>query len=113
MAQAKYDPLEASTFYADGKSARDLVPNTVAQGQLWDDPLLEAGLENGAPATTFPFPVTQAVLSRGQERYTIYCAPVTAAMAMVTASLLSVASPHRPHIIRIGCATCRPVISLM
>ncbi|MCB0124148.1 MAG: cytochrome c [Caldilineaceae bacterium] len=75
VAQAKYEPLEASTFFVDGKSARDLVPNTVAQGQNWMDPLLETGLEDGAPATRFPFPVTADVLQRGQERYDIFCTP--------------------------------------
>ncbi|MCB0107304.1 MAG: cytochrome c [Caldilineaceae bacterium] len=75
VSQAKYEPLEASTFFVDGKSARDLVPNTVAQGQNWMDPLLETGLEDGVPATRFPFPVTADVLQRGQERYDIFCTP--------------------------------------
>lgn len=73
--QQRYDPLEASTFYSDGKSARDLLPNTVARGQIITDTLLETGLANGAPSTTFPFRITQEVLLRGQERYNIYCSP--------------------------------------
>ena len=35
--QPRYDPLEASEFYADGQSARPLVENTIARGQLRDD----------------------------------------------------------------------------
>jgi mono/diheme cytochrome c family protein len=30
---------------------------------------------NGQPATTFPFPITESVVKRGQERYNIYCSP--------------------------------------
>ncbi|MFN8443026.1 MAG: cytochrome c [Caldilineaceae bacterium] len=73
--QQRYDPLEASSFYSDGKSARDLLPNTVARGQLDTTIQRESGLSDGAPATTFPFRITQEVLARGQERYNIYCAP--------------------------------------
>lgn len=73
--QPKYETFEASTFFADGLSARPILPNTVAQGQLRTDSHFYAGLENGAPATTFPFTVTMAVLTRGQERYAIFCAP--------------------------------------
>jgi len=73
--QPRYDPLEPSVFFADGQSARQLVPGTVARGQLGDDPHLYEGVVNGAPAKTFPFPITLAVLERGQERYNIYCSP--------------------------------------
>ena len=73
--QPKYLPYAASTFYDDGASARPLPANTVARGELNLDSHLYAGEENGAPATTFPFPVTEEVLARGQERYTIFCAP--------------------------------------
>jgi mono/diheme cytochrome c family protein len=73
--QPKYEPLEVSTFFDDGKSERQLVPNTVARGRLWTDTHLYNGTVDGAPAETFPFPVTMEVLERGQERYTIYCTP--------------------------------------
>jgi mono/diheme cytochrome c family protein len=73
--QPKYEPYEPSTFFRDGTSARPLVPNTVARGQLEADTLLYAGQENGAQATEFPFPVTAEVLARGQQRYNIYCTP--------------------------------------
>lgn len=75
VGQAKYEVFEASTFFEDGRSARELVPNTVARGQARLDTHLYTGTENGAPATRYPFPVTPAVLKRGQERYAIYCTP--------------------------------------
>jgi mono/diheme cytochrome c family protein len=73
--QPKYESLEASAFFENGMSARPLVPNTVARGQLNEDSLLYAGQVDGAPAQEFPFPITAEVLARGQERYNIYCTP--------------------------------------
>ena len=73
--QPRYEPLEPSTFFEDGKASRDLVEGTVARGLLSDDTLRYAGRVDGQLADTFPFPVTMEVLERGQERYDIYCAP--------------------------------------
>jgi hypothetical protein len=72
--QPRYDPLEPSALFADGQSARQPVPDTVARGQLRDDTLLFSGTENGQVADRFPFPVTREVLARGQDRFEIYCA---------------------------------------
>ncbi|HTL47719.1 MAG TPA: cytochrome c [Verrucomicrobiae bacterium] len=71
--QPRYEPMEASNFYADGRSARPLVEGTVARGQLHDDVQLYTGKVDGKPADTFPFPIDEKVLLRGQERYNIYC----------------------------------------
>ncbi|HEU4342658.1 MAG TPA: cytochrome c [Candidatus Binatia bacterium] len=73
--QPRYDPLEASTFFKDGQSARPLPPGTVARGELRLDAHLYHGIADGVPAKSFPFPVTLPVLQRGQERFDIYCAP--------------------------------------
>ena len=73
--QPKYEPLEASQFFADGRSARPLVPDTVARGQLKPDEHLYSGKSGDAHVTTFPFPVTRQVLERGKERYIIFCSP--------------------------------------
>src|SRR5437660_5920966 len=101
--QPKYLPLEPSTFFADGRSARPLVPGTVARGHLQADKhlltggrsltaesvraatiigagskdaytALAVGLAGRQYVDTFPFPVTRQVLERGQQRFTIYCA---------------------------------------
>jgi cytochrome c5 len=71
--QPRYDPLEASDFFADGMSARPRVPGTVARGELSNDPFLDTGKINGVEADGFPFPVTRAVVDRGQQRFNIYC----------------------------------------
>jgi mono/diheme cytochrome c family protein len=41
--QPSYKPLDASTFFDDGRSARDLVPGTVARGHLRSDVQLYTG----------------------------------------------------------------------
>jgi cytochrome c553 len=71
----RYDPLESSAFFADGQSARPLVANTVARGQLREDRHLYEGIVDGKPAETFPMPVTADVMRRGQERFNVFCSP--------------------------------------
>jgi mono/diheme cytochrome c family protein len=100
--QPSYRPFEPSPFFKDGMSSRPQVPGTVARGHLRTDSHLFAGkrkptreeilaatvLAAGNPAVlnilgsaleqvtvdTFPFPITAAIMERGRQRYTIYCA---------------------------------------
>ncbi len=72
--QPRYDPLERSEIFTDRTSARPAPAGTVARGFLRDNPGLFLGRkENGDYVTEFPFPITEAVMKRGQERFTIYC----------------------------------------
>lgn len=73
--QPKFETFEPNPLFEDGNSARPLVPNTVARGEPWDNPHLAQGVVDGAPATTYPFPITMQVLARGRDRYNIYCSP--------------------------------------
>jgi mono/diheme cytochrome c family protein len=72
--QPSYRPLQRSDFFPDGRSARPLLPGTVARGQLDLDTLLYHGKnEKGKDATDFPFPMTKEVLQRGRQRFDIFC----------------------------------------
>lgn len=71
--QAHHEPLEASSFFADGASSRPLSANTVPRGQLRDDELFYTGKMNGQVVDTFPAPVTRAEIERGRQRFDIYC----------------------------------------
>jgi len=71
--QAKCQPLEASSFFADGKCARDLPPDTVSRGSLQGDEAQAAG--DVAQAKEFPFPITREVLSAGHLSYDTFCSP--------------------------------------
>jgi mono/diheme cytochrome c family protein len=73
--QPKYLPYEPTDFFGDGRSERPVIPGTVARGHLHDDELFYTGEENGVTADKFPFPITQADIERGRQRYNIYCTP--------------------------------------
>jgi cytochrome c553 len=89
--QPSYRPLEPSKFFADGRASRPIVAGTIARSDVEDDPTVTSGLTLAANAeaqnkpnapgirpdefvTEFPFPITSEILTRGQQRYTIYCA---------------------------------------
>jgi mono/diheme cytochrome c family protein len=73
--RSRLKPYEPMAFFPNGTSARPVVPGTVARGDLRIDDAMYAGRVNGQLVKTFPFPITQKVLARGQERFNIYCAP--------------------------------------
>lgn len=100
--QPKAKPYRSSSFFKDGLSSRPPVEGTVARGWLRSDKELFTGKKN-KPATInplsgpvaitptasadaaqvaaaypddvdkFPFPITQDILNRGQERFEIFC----------------------------------------
>ena len=73
--QPKYRPLRESAFFADGSSARPPVEGTIARGTLQSDAAFFTGKNGALFVTELPFPVTQAAIDRGQERFNIYCTP--------------------------------------
>jgi mono/diheme cytochrome c family protein len=78
--QARYEPYEATEFFADGTSARPLVAGTIPrrdpreQGNVPHE-LFTTGKTAGQLTESLPFPVDKAVLERGQDRYRIFCTP--------------------------------------
>lgn len=68
--QPKNTPLSPSPFFADGRSERPLIENTVARGSIADEDLFVPKESNA-----FPLPLTPELLKRGQERYKIFCTP--------------------------------------
>ena len=68
--QPKDRPLWPSDFFADGRSARPLVENTVARGSLENDALFVPKDSNA-----FPLPINMQLVERGQNRYNIFCSP--------------------------------------
>jgi Cytochrome C oxidase, cbb3-type, subunit III len=68
--QPKNKPLSPSDFFADGRSVRTPVENTVSRSSTDNDQLMVT-----KDSTNFPMPVNDALLERGQERYRIFCSP--------------------------------------
>jgi mono/diheme cytochrome c family protein len=78
--QPKQDTYDQSKFFADGQSARPLIPGTVARGHApVKEALFAVTLGNEPQATSFPkdFPTDTATLrarlDRGREQFNIYC----------------------------------------
>jgi hypothetical protein len=68
--QPKNKPLSESDFFADGRSERPLIENTVARGSIANDELVVPKDSNA-----FPLPIDEKLLERGEVRYKIYCTP--------------------------------------
>src|SRR5689334_17493531 len=73
--QPRCDPLQASDFFPNGSSARPLPEGVIPYDQVAQDELRDTGFINGKPADRFPFAVDAALMSRGRQRYNIYCSP--------------------------------------
>ena len=85
--QLKLRPQTPNGFFASGLSSQLPPPGTIAQSKpiqvgeqsvyLFEDAPVTTGRKPGT--TNFvelnPYPVTSALLARGQQRYTIYCSP--------------------------------------
>ncbi|MCB9604269.1 MAG: cytochrome c [Sandaracinus sp.] len=80
--QPRYDPQEGSDFFQDGRTMRPLVEGTVAR-EMETDLSVESGRTEDGSAWLLevPGPVLQRqggmeqALTRGHERFDIYCAP--------------------------------------
>jgi hypothetical protein len=71
MANQPYNrPLSPNDFFADGRSERPLIENTVAHGAVGNDVYSVAKDYAG-----YPLPVNEKLLRRGQDRYKIFCTP--------------------------------------
>jgi Cytochrome C oxidase, cbb3-type, subunit III len=73
--QPKFFPQRGTSFFPDGRSVRDQVAHTVARGQAQEADFFHTGLQDGKEVDALPFPVTLAVLERGQEQFNTYCTP--------------------------------------
>ncbi len=74
--QEKYEPYEASQFFADGAAMRTPPEGTIARGELHEDVPYYTGFQRDTfYVETSPVAATMPELQRGRERYDIYCSP--------------------------------------
>jgi mono/diheme cytochrome c family protein len=73
--QPRFEPLEASSLFADGRASRPRVPGTIARGERSWDVHFREGKQDGELAREFPLEIDRALLERGRERFDIFCAP--------------------------------------
>jgi len=67
--QPRYEPLEASDFFADGLSARQPVEGTIPRGGLRDDQALYTGKEGRRLVSGIPEGAYQAIYDRDRRRF--------------------------------------------
>lgn len=71
----KIKPLTESQFFSDGQSSRPPPAHSIAYSDLRIDTLLFAGRNaDGTLATQMPWPVNDAVLTRGRVQFMAICA---------------------------------------
>jgi len=70
--QPKNRPESPSDFFADGRSVRPLIENTVARGSIENDVYNVTKDFAGFPPAV---KVNEKLLNRGEDRYKIFCAP--------------------------------------
>jgi hypothetical protein len=68
--QPKNRPLSPSKFFADGRSGRPLLENTVARGAVENDVY---NVSKDYPG--YPLRVDEKLLRRGEDRYKVFCTP--------------------------------------
>jgi mono/diheme cytochrome c family protein len=77
--QPRVNTQARNPLFADRRGMRPPVPGTVARGALSESDPVSLGLEDGENPTAWveaiPIPVTMQLLSRGQQRYDIFCSP--------------------------------------
>jgi mono/diheme cytochrome c family protein len=73
--QPKYKAFEENDYFADGRNMRTPPAGTVARGLLKADDAFWRGGDSAHPVTKNPVPISMDLLSRGQERFNIYCSP--------------------------------------
>ncbi len=73
--QPKAKPQGANVFFADGKTDRTPVLNTVPVGNLRKDDAFYTGKVGNKPVPQIPVRVTRELLQRGQQQYEAFCMP--------------------------------------
>jgi mono/diheme cytochrome c family protein len=92
--QPKFQPQHPSAFFSDGRAARQPIPGTVPQGFTLANGYYQTGADNRSSSSKFsnhpdyynsgkmgevygdgiPIEVSEKLLTRGRERYSINCA---------------------------------------
>lgn len=71
----RIEAYESNAFFPDARGSRTPPAGTVARGWLRDDDALYTGKVNGQFVEAFPFAIAHDDLTRGQQRFNIYCSP--------------------------------------
>ena len=103
--QAKVKPQKPSEFFADQRAARMPIPGTIPTHIPVENEYLYTGRIGNNWGDGIPIPVTEALITRGQERYQIHCAVchgATGAGNGITSQygLVGIANLHQERILK-------------
>ncbi|MEW6051540.1 MAG: c-type cytochrome [Candidatus Zixiibacteriota bacterium] len=73
--QERYNSQARSEYFPDGATMRTPPAGTIPRGWLHEDQVYYTGKIDTTPVEKLPVPITAQLLSRGQERFNIFCAP--------------------------------------
>jgi mono/diheme cytochrome c family protein len=73
--QPKYKTQTRNPLFADLRAMRPSVEGAVARGEVVGDQAVMTGKVGESWVVEIPVPVDENVLSRGRQRYNIYCSP--------------------------------------
>ncbi len=73
--QPKYKPQRASSFFRDGRAGRPPVEGTVYRTERLGEPAYTTGRIGPDYVAALPVPVTVDLVTRGRQRYDIFCSP--------------------------------------
>jgi mono/diheme cytochrome c family protein len=93
---SRIKPYEPGSVPGQVAGARLLAQGTVPRGEPFKGDPLTSGREGGKLVTKFPFPITQEVLARGQERFNINCSPCHSRLGDGAGMIVRRGFPHPP-----------------
>jgi mono/diheme cytochrome c family protein len=74
--QAKYEPLEESSFFDNGMASRPLIEGTIAREMPTQKTAFHTGrTPNDEFVTELPMELERALLDRGRSRFDAFCSP--------------------------------------
>lgn len=110
--QRKAKPFAASPVFADGMVMRAPPLGTVPRSAPLGPPELLLGVEagpSGAWVTSFPLPVTDALLDRGANRFQVFCQPCHGALGDGQTRVASAMQLRRPQSLQAARIKALPV----
>ena len=94
--QPRYKALAESDFWGDDRSARPMVDDTVARGQLRLDAARYTGKVDGEDIDYFPWKISQEDIQQGEYRFNIYCSPCHSRLGDGNGMIVQRGFPHPP-----------------